>query len=143
MCFNSTMTPRQIQLVRSTLAEAARHQEVAALVFYRRLFELDPALRPLFKSDIQEQAKKLTDMLAALVGMLDDTKNLLSELRAMGARHAGYGVKDAHYATVGTALLDMLAVTLGRQFTPEAREAWTVLYGAVEATMKAGAHEVG
>lgn len=133
------MTPDQIQLIRQSFAEIARHQEVAALVFYRRLFEVDPALKPLFKGDIQEQAKKLTDMLGALIGMLENSESLLTELRAMGARHAGYGVRDEHYATVGSALLDMLAVTLGAQFTPKVREAWTLLYGAVEATMKDGA----
>ncbi|MDB6118295.1 MAG: hemin receptor [Verrucomicrobiaceae bacterium] len=60
----------------------------------------------------------------------------------MGARHVGYGVKDAHYATVGAALLAMLSETLGSAFTPEVRGAWTALYGAVETTMKAGAAAV-
>lgn len=133
------MTHDQIQLIRHSFAEISRHQEVAALVFYRRLFEVDPSLRALFKDDIQEQAKKLTDMLAALVAMLENVPTLLAELRAMGLRHAGYGVRDEHYATVGAALLDMLAVTLDRQFTPEVRAAWTALYGAVEETMKEGA----
>lgn len=133
------MNPHQVHLIRKSFAELARHQEVAALVFYRRLFELDPNLRPLFKGDIQEQAKKLTDMLEALIALLESPAGLDVELRAMGARHADYGVKDAHYATVGQALLDMLAGTLDSGFTPEVREAWTTLYGAVEATMKAGA----
>ncbi len=135
------MTPRQIYLIRKSFADLSRHEEVAALVFYRRLFEADPALRPLFKGDIKEQAKKLLDMLGVLIAMLERPLGLELELRAMGARHVGYGVKDEHYATVGGALLDMLAVTLNGEFTPELREAWTALYGAVEATMKAGAKE--
>ena len=80
-------------------------------------------------------------MLAALISMLERPLGLELELRAMGARHHGYGVKDEHYATVGAALLDMLAETLGESFTPDTRAAWLVLYGAVEATMKAGAAE--
>jgi hemoglobin-like flavoprotein len=133
------MSPLQVHHIRRSFAELSRHEEVAALVFYRRLFEIDPALRPLFKGDIQEQSKKLLEMLAALIAMLERPLGLELELRAMGVRHAGYGVKDEHYATVGAALLDMLAVTLGSRFTTELREAWTALYGAVEATMKAGA----
>lgn len=133
------MSPRQIQLVRDSFAIIARYQEVAALVFYRRLFELDPALRPLFKGDIQEQAKKLTDMLAALIAMLESPSGLVEELRDMGKRHAGYGVRDEHYITVGSALLDMLAATLEHGFTAEVREAWATLYAVVEATMKEGA----
>ena len=136
------MTPTHVHLIRKSFAELLRHEEVAALVFYRRLFEIDPTLRPLFKGDIKEQSKKLMDMLAALIAMLERPLGLELELRAMGARHVGYGVKDAHYATVGGALLDMLGVTLNDRFTPEVRAAWTALYGAVETTMKAGAKEV-
>lgn len=135
------MTAQQVYLIRKSFAELARHDHVAALVFYRRLFEIDPALRPLFTGSIEAQARKLMDMLGVLIAMLERPLGLDMELRAMGARHAGYGVKDEHYATVGRALLDMLAETLERDFTPEVRAAWTALYGAVATTMKVGAQE--
>jgi len=139
---NGNVTPNQVHIIRRTFAELTRHEEVAALVFYRRLFELDPALRPLFKGDIQEQARKLMEMLGILIAMLESPHGLDLELRVMGERHAGYGVKDEHYATVAGALLHMLSETLGVEFTPEVRDAWTTLYGAVEATMKAGAAQM-
>ncbi len=135
------MSPPQVHLIRKSFAELQRHQHVSALVFYRRLFELDPTLRPLFKGDIEEQARKLLDMLAALISLLESPLGLELELREMGLRHASYGVKDVHYATVGQALLDMLTETLTKDFTPEVREAWTALYGAVATTMKAGANQ--
>lgn len=133
------MSPDQVHLIRKSFAELSRHDHVAALVFYRRLFEIDPSLRPLFVGDIEQQAKKLIDMLAALISMLERPLGLDMELRAMGARHADYGVKDGHYAMVGGALMDMLAEVLGAKFTPATREAWLALYSAVEATMKRGA----
>lgn len=136
------MTPRQVHLIRKTFAELARHEHVAALVFYRRLFQIAPELRPMFKGDIEEQSRKLLEMLGVLIAMLERPLGLELELKAMGARHADYGVKDEHYAIVGAALLDMLAETLDKDFTPEAREAWTALYGAVETFMKAGAAEM-
>ena len=135
------MTPDQVHLIRKSFAELSRHDDVAALVFYRRLFEIDPALRSLFTSNIQEQARKLMDMLGALIAMIERPVGLDIELRAMGARHAGYGVKNEHYTTVGSALLDMLSETLGSAFTAPVRAAWTALYGAVETTMKTGAAE--
>lgn len=141
VCFIPGMTAQQVFLIRKSFAEFSRHEHVAALVFYRRLFQIDPALRPLFKGDIEEQSRKLLDMLGVLIAMLERPLGLELELKAMGSRHAGYGVKDEHYATVGAALLDMLAETLGDAFTPEVREAWTTLYGVVEVTMKAGAAE--
>lgn len=136
-CFNAGVTPDQVHIIRRTFSELTRHEEVAALVFYKRLFELDPALRPLFKGDIREQAKKLMEMMAILIAMLESPHGLELELRVMGERHAGYGVKDEHYATVAHALLDMLAATLDGGLTPEVRTAWTTLYGAVETAMKA------
>jgi hemoglobin-like flavoprotein len=133
------MSPPQVHLIRKSFAELQRHQHVSALVFYRRLFELDPTLRPLFKGDIEEQSRKLMDMLAALISLLESPLGLELELREMGLRHASYGVKEAHYATVGQALMDMLAETLTKDFTPEVREAWVKLYQAVATTMQAGA----
>jgi hemoglobin-like flavoprotein len=136
-----SMTPDQVHLIRKSFAELSRHDHIAALVFYRRLFEIDPALRPLFTGNIEEQARKLLDMLAVLIAMLERPLGLDMELRAMGARHAGYGVKNAHYATVAEALLDMLADVLGEKFTAETRAAWVALYSAVETAMKKGASE--
>lgn len=133
------MTPQQVHLLRKTFAEVESHGPVAALVFYRRLFELDPSLRPMFKSDIESQAEKLTEMLDALISMLERPAALDSELRLMGARHAGYGVREEHYATVGAALIDMIADVLDDRFTPEVRQAWESLYTVVAERMLAGA----
>lgn len=135
------MTPEQVYLIRKSFAELTRHDHVAALVFYRRLFEIDPSLRPMFTGNIEEQATKLTDMLGVLIAMIERPVGLDLELRAMGARHAGYGVKDQHYATVGRALLDMLAEVLDGKYTPAVQEAWETLYAVVEAKMKEGAKE--
>ena len=92
-------------------------------------------------NDIEDQAKKLTDMLGVLISMLERPLGLDMELRAMGARHAGYGVKDEHYGIVAAALLAMLAEVLGAAFTPQVKDAWVVLYNEVEVTMKRGAAE--
>lgn len=135
------MSPEQVHLIRKSFAEISRYDHIAALVFYRRLFELDPSLRPLFVSDIEEQAKKLTEMLGVLISMLDRPLGLEMELLAMGARHVGYGVKDEHYGIVAAALLDMLAEVLGAGFTPQMKDAWLTLYNAVEVAMKRGAAE--
>lgn len=119
------INPEQVHLIRKSFAELARHDHVAALVFYKRLFELDPSLKGLFSNDIEEQSRKLLDMLAVLIAMLERPLGLELELRAMGARHVSYGVENKHYATVGAALLDMLEGTSGKAFTPAMKEAWT------------------
>ncbi len=44
-------------------------------------------------------------------------------LEEVGRRHVGYGVRDAHYATVGNALLWTLEHGPHEAFTPEVRDA--------------------
>jgi hemoglobin-like flavoprotein len=135
------MTPRQKLLVRTTFAQVLPIAETAAALFYARLFELDPSLRPLFTSDLREQGRKLMQMIAAAVRGLDDLDTLVPAVQALGRRHAGYGVQDEHYETVAVALLGTLELGLGDAFTDEAREAWTAVYWLLASTMKDGAGE--
>jgi len=60
-------------------------------------------------------------------------------LQALGKRHVGYGVKDAHYQTVGGALLKTLGQGLGEGFTPAVKDAWTAVYGVMVSVMVAPA----
>lgn len=125
--------------MRKSFAAIEAHGAIAALVFYRLLFERHPGLRALFKGSIEEQAAKLIAMLGALISMLDQRENFFTELEEMGARHAGYGVRDEHYDAVGHALLGMVAEVMDSQFTPEIRHAWAELYRTVAAAMQRGA----
>jgi hemoglobin-like flavoprotein len=135
------MTPHQKMLVQTTFAQVAPIAETAAALFYARLFELDPSLRPMFTSDIQEQGRKLMQMIAVAVAGLDDLDALVPAVQALGKRHAGYGVQDEHYETVATALIWTLEVGLGDAFTFEVREAWGTVYWLLADTMKDGAAE--
>jgi hemoglobin-like flavoprotein len=129
------MTPHQISLVRTSFALVEPIASQAATIFYNNLFAADPALRALFRGDMARQGERLMAMIGAAVGLLERPHALLPVLRSLGARHAAYGVRDEHYATVGTALLQTLGQGLGAAFTPEVRDAWTALYGVVSRTM--------
>lgn len=108
----------------------------AAELFYNKLFELNPSLRQLFKGDMYEQGRKLMTMIKTAVASLDKLDTIVPAVQKLGQRHAGYGVIDTHYDTVGTALLWTLEQGLGRDFTAEARQAWTTVYGVLATTMK-------
>ena len=133
------LTMTQIELVQKTFAVVAPIADDAAALFYRRLFEIDPRLEPMFKGDMAEQRRKLMVMLSAAVKGLPRLDRLVPVLEDLGRRHAHHGVEDRHYETVGEALLWTLEKGLGPEFTPEVREAWTSVYGIVASTMKAGA----
>ena len=51
------MKPHHKYLIRKSFAAVESHGSIAALIFYRCLFEIDPDLRALFKGDIEVQAK--------------------------------------------------------------------------------------
>ncbi|HEX2751109.1 MAG TPA: globin domain-containing protein, partial [Verrucomicrobiales bacterium] len=106
------MSPRHTYLIRKSFAALEAHGPVPGLVFYRRLFEIDPELRALFTSDIEQQSAKLMDMLGVMISHLERTTLLETELRLMGRRHTEYGVMPQHYDTAGRALLGMLAEML-------------------------------
>jgi hemoglobin-like flavoprotein len=129
------MNASDITLVKDSFRKVAPIADQAAALFYARLFELDPSLRPLFEGDMVAQGRKLMTMLATAVAALEQVDRLLPVLRQLGARHAGYGVQEEHYATVGTALLWTLEKGLGADFTPEVREAWTKTYVLIANTM--------
>ena len=135
------MTPEQITLVKSSWAKVVSIAPTAAKLFYGKLFDLDPALRPLFKSDMEEQGKKLMRMVGTAVNGLDRLDEIVPAVKDLGTRHAGYGVTDAHYDTVGEALLWTLGQGLGDAFTPETEAAWTKVYGLLADTMKTAAAE--
>jgi len=133
------MTPRQIQLVRETYALVEPRAPIAGMVFYQRLFALNPSLRALFTHDIGEQAVKLMQALKYAVAMVEQPRELQPVLESLGQRHVYYGVEDRHYDSVGTALIGTLAVLLGPAFTPEVKEAWGAIYAFMADTMKRAA----
>lgn len=136
------LTINDIVLVQASFARLVPMQDAAADLFYDRLFALTPKLRELFPSDLRDQKRKLMQMIATAVGGLNNLDKLVPAVKALGARHSGYGVTAAHYRIVGEALLWTLEQGLGEECTPEVRSAWVKVYGIVSATMQAGSAEV-
>ena len=136
------MESRQIDLVQQSFAEVKPIAATAAELFYGRLFALDPSLRPLFKGDIVRQGQMLMSMIGAAVAGLRNLDTLAPVVKQLGARHAGYGVRKEHYATVGAALLWTLEQGLGPKFTLDVKLAWADAYALLSSVMQAGAEEV-
>lgn len=136
------MTPQQIRLVQDSFKKVVPIAELAADLFYSRLFELDPQLRLLFKSDMKRQGMTLMTMLNSAVRGLDNPEALVPVLKSLGRRHTVYGVEDRHYATVAEALLDTLAHALGDEFDDEMRDAWTAVYSLMASVMQMGARDM-
>ena len=136
------MTPKQIELIEMSWQKVGPIAETAAILFYERLFELDPDLEDLFKSTpMERQRANLVQALDRVVKGLADFEAVQGELKALGRRHAAYGVLAAHYSTVGAALIWTLERGLADIWTAELRNAWTAAYVAISTAMKEGAAE--
>ena len=134
------MTPDQVKLVQQSFAQVAPIADKAAEIFYGRLFEIAPAVKPLFHGDLTQQRRKLMAALAAVVAGLSNMPSVLPVASALAKRHVGYGAKPEHYSAVGEALLWTLARGLGPQWTPEVATAWTSAYATLSSFMIAEAY---
>jgi nitric oxide dioxygenase len=133
------MNRQQAALIRASFEQVSSMPQAVAMLFYGRLFELDPSVRPLFKNDIRSQSQKLVATLAVAVDYAADLSAIVPTLRDLGRTHAGYGVKPGNYLLVRDAMLWTLGQALQEDFDPETRDAWKALLEEVSAQMLAGA----
>ncbi len=132
--------PENVTLIRRTWALAAADPGRTSSVFYGNLFRIDPSTRPLFKSDMDAQGRKLTDTLGFIVDNLDNPHALLPAARDLAIRHVSYAVTADQYESVGTALLSTFDQLLGADFSVEDREAWASIYTTLADHMIAEAY---
>ena len=137
------MDEEQKELVRATFAKIAPISDTAALMFYDRLFAINPDLRRMFRNDMKKQGAMLMAVLATAVGNLHRLDQILPSVRELGRRHAGYGVQDRDYDTVAEALLGTLETALGDEFNAAVRSAWAACYLVLAGEMKAAAAVAG
>lgn len=134
------MSPDQKVLVQETWRQVVPIADTAASLFYGRLFVIDPSTRPLFAGvDLEKQRQKLIHVLNVVVGALDRIEELVPTIADLGRRHVGYGVSDAHYDSVGEALLWTLEQGLGNAWTAEVKAAWAAAYALLSGVMREAA----
>tara|TARA_R110002072_G_scaffold54816_5_gene143413 strand:- start:12164 stop:12622 length:459 start_codon:yes stop_codon:yes gene_type:complete len=130
------ISERQKQLVQESFSKVEPISDQAAEIFYTKLFEYDPSLRPLFKSDLSDQGKKLMATLKIAVKSLDNLEALVPVLQNLADKHIDYGVKVEDYTPVGNALIFALKTGLGDAFTPELKQAWIEVYSTLANVMR-------
>ena len=136
------MTPEQVALVQTSFQKVAPIADTAADLFYGKLFEIAPQVRPMFPDDMSEQKTKLMKMLATAVTHLHEVEKVVPAVQHLGRTHVGYGVTDDQYDIVGEALIWTLGKGLGDGFTYDVKAAWIAAYTLLATVMKEAAAEV-
>jgi hemoglobin-like flavoprotein len=134
------MTPQQVNQVQTSFIKIVPIADLAAALFYGRLFEMAPETRALFRGDMDRQGRKLIAALATVVNSLGDFEQIVPIACDLAKRHVTYGVAPEHYALVGSALLWTLEEWLGDEFTPSLSAAWRAAYCALSEVMIASAY---
>ncbi len=134
------MTPEQIKSIQRSFQLIEGKEEIVTLMFYNRLFQQNPELRPLFPGEITGQAKKLADALKVVHSSVEQFELLREKLRGLGAKHKSqYGVFEEHYPVFCEALIKTLQETAGTRFDENMKQAWKTLLSQVSAEMQKGA----
>lgn len=130
------MTQEQIVLVKNSW-KIFRSVDAAVIadVFYSKLFLDNPKLRHLFPSSMEQQYKKLVDMLCVIISRIDKLDEITKDIKAIALKHQQYGVKPHHYRLVGNALLWTLERGLGNYWNDELKAAWLAFYTALAEAM--------
>lgn len=126
------------ELIRESFIQIREQPVRIAMLFYGRLFDLEPSVRQYFPQDMRAQSRKLMDMIEVVVDGLDRFDQLRPALRELGLRHAGYGARPEHYPLVTSALLWTFGQALDREFYPEVRKAWADALEEINREMLAG-----
>ncbi|XP_030308348.1 neuroglobin [Calypte anna] len=147
------LSGRQRELIQESWRRVSGSPVEHGLVLFTRLFDLDPDLLPLFQYNCKQFAspqeclsapefvdhiRKVMLVIDAAVSHLENLSCLEEYLCNLGKKHQSIGVKVDSFSTVGESLLYMLERCLGTAFSPDMREAWITLYGAVVKAMQRG-----
>lgn len=110
--------------------------------FYETLWSSFPESKPLFANvDMTRQKKALLGSLVYIVDHVDNPAKLIPYLKKMGARHVGYGTKDAHYRWVGESLLSTFKFFFKEKWTTELHNNWVDAFNFISEKMIEGANE--
>lgn len=133
------MNIRNMLIIKNSWSQVIAQPYNPGVLFYQKLFEAAPCLIPMFKSDIEGQQSKFTDMITYMVTNLQNMEQVQHEIELLGQRHMHYGVSPEHYQLVGSILIGTLKSILDDLWNPETEEAWTSLYDYwAQAMLRAG-----
>lgn len=106
--------------------------------FYANLFARYSDLRPLFADDNSSQTKKLLASLVLVVRNLRNPADFEQALTDLGARHSGYGAREAHYPAVRDTLVDVMGQMAGDAWSEQLTGDWTAALDLVASVMIEG-----
>ena len=132
------MTTASLERIHDSFELLAPKIAMMTATFYETLFEGRPAVRALFKVNMDTQRQHLAAALALIVRNLGMMDALQEPLRQLGRDHARVGARPEHYPLVRDAMLHAIAQAIGPAWTPELAADWRMLIEEISTAMLAG-----
>ena len=125
------LTDRAIALVKATVPVLEQHGETLTRHFYRRMFEKNPEVAPLFNPANQSQGtqqKALAAAICSYAANIDNLEVLGGAVELIAQKHASLQIQAEQYPIVGENLLASIREVLKDVATDEIIDAWGEAY---------------
>ncbi|KAL4726679.1 Nitric oxide oxidoreductase [Fusarium chlamydosporum] len=128
---STTLTPKQIKIVQSTIPALEKHGVEITTLFYRQLLDKHPELRNIFNTahqDTGEQPGALAHAVWAYAVNIENPDAMKATISRIGHKHASLGVTADQYPIVGQGLLSAIKQILGDEVNSQVMDAWNAAY---------------
>jgi class 3 adenylate cyclase/hemoglobin-like flavoprotein len=135
------MTPDQVRLLVNSFEKVKPISEEVAKRFYENLFRRAPEFEHKFQNvDMPTQGQMVLQAVGLAIDSLNNFDDVRPVLEGLGKRHVNYGVHSEHFAIAGSALVETLQQTFGKDFTPDLEQAWRDVLATVIGVIVEGAN---
>ena len=104
--------------------------------FYKRLFDVHPLCKPMFKSGMKSQGKFLMKLISLALSLLNDENKFKDTLADLAERHNLMGIKAIEYGVVGEVFFWTIHHSLGDEaYTVETHSVWVKIFSRMLSVM--------
>lgn len=130
-----SLSTSERELVRASFKRLEPASELVGILFFLRLFDVDPKMRRYFEGPIKPHAVSMMGTLRLAVLSLKQRQGAKSALRLLGTRLRQKGLRTDDYTTMADALIWTLDKSLQDEFTHSVRRAWKVYLSQITSVM--------
>jgi signal transduction histidine kinase/hemoglobin-like flavoprotein len=122
------LTTKQIELVEKSWDFVLLNSSEAGVIFYNKLFSVEPSLRQVFNGDFSSESQKFITLITFTVHKLSNVEEIISEIKAQEFQGKMKLIQPQHYESAAAALMQTLEEILVNMWNDEVKEAWNAVY---------------
>jgi hemoglobin-like flavoprotein len=119
------LTVDEKNIIKLSYAELIKENVNIAESFYKNLYDMEPLIKPMFKSAPNILEKHFNELIMTAVNKIDNFEVFQPHLFELGKRHKEYGAEISQFEIVKSALLLSLQYELKGQYNEALEIAWS------------------